>query len=215
ASLSSCRSQRYDSARKTAAASLDPPPIPPAAGNLFSRCSAAPASIRPRSLSSLAARNTRLSSPSPAIPATSGPSTVSANASAGAGIIAPPVRRPAPAVDDVAVIGAQFDRLFDHLQPLVEIFAAIDPGIAEIIENQRLLGFQLQRMLQILFGALPLAGAFERDAVVVKQRPALGHADRGGAADRLLIGGDRLGEALFVAQDIAELYLRRNRLRLL
>ena len=70
-------------------------------------------------------------------------------------------------------------------------------------------------MLQILFGALPLAGAFERDAVVVKQRPALGHADRGGTADRLLIGGDGLGKALFVAQDIAELHLRRNRLRLL
>src|SRR5207237_1336584 len=69
-------------------------------------------------------------------------------------------------------------------------------------------------MLQILFGALPLAGAFERDAMVIKQRPALGHADRGGAADRLLIGGDRLGAALFVAQDIAELHLRRNRFRL-
>src|SRR5207248_1826188 len=32
------------------------------------------------------------------------------------GIIAHPVMRPAQAVDDVAVIGAQLDRLFDHLQ---------------------------------------------------------------------------------------------------
>jgi hypothetical protein len=34
--------------------------------------------------------------------------------------------------------------------------------------------FQLERMLQIGFGALPLPRAFERDPAVVEQRPALG-----------------------------------------
>src|SRR6202790_1402930 len=47
-----------------------------------------------------------------------------------AGIIPHPVMRPAEAVDDVAVLGPQLDSLLDHLEPLFEVLAAIDPGIA-------------------------------------------------------------------------------------
>src|SRR6267378_5979012 len=122
------------------------------------------------------------------------------------GVIAHPVMRPAQAVDDVAVLWAQLDRLLDHLDALVEVFAAVDPGIAEIVQHQRLLGLQLERMLQILLGALPLPGALQRHSAVVKQGPALRQAGRGGAVDRLVVGGDRLGIALLVAQNIAELH---------
>ena len=45
---------------------LDPPPIPAAAGRLFSRCNAAPRPPRRQPASRRAARSTRLSSPSPA-----------------------------------------------------------------------------------------------------------------------------------------------------
>ena len=113
--------------------------------------------------------------------------------------------RPAEAVDDVAVFGPQLDRLLDHLEAAVEVLAAVDPGIAEIVEHQRLVGLQLERVLQIGLGARPLAGALERDAAVVEQRPALGQAGGGSAADRLVIGRDRLGEALLAAQEVAEL----------
>ncbi len=115
--------------------------------------------------------------------------------------------RPAEAVDDVAVLGPQLDRLLDHLEAAFEILAAVDPRIAEIIEHHRLVGLQLERVQEIALGALPLARAFERDAAVVKQRPALGQAGCGGAADRLVISRHRFGKPLLAAQDVAELDL--------
>ena len=76
--------------------------------------------------------------------------------------------RPAQAVDDVAVGGAKIDRLLDHLEALIELLALIDPRIAEIIEDQRLVGFQLERVFEIGLGVAPFAGALVGDAAVVK-----------------------------------------------
>ena len=101
--------------------------------------------------------------------------------------------RPAEAVDDVAVLRPQLDRLLDHLETALQILAAVDPGIAEIIEHQRLVGLQLEGVQQIGLGALPLARALERDAAAVEQRPALRHAGSREALDRLVIGVHRLG----------------------
>src|SRR5437899_9346999 len=50
-------------------------------------------------------------------------------------IIAEPVVGPTETIDDIAVLRPQFDRLLDHLETAVEILAAIDPGIAEIIQH--------------------------------------------------------------------------------
>src|SRR3954470_22403815 len=71
-------------------------------------------------------------------------------------VVAHPEMRPAQAIDDVAVIGTQLDRLVDHLHALIQVLAAVDPRIAEIIEHHRLIWFELQRLLQIGLGLLPL-----------------------------------------------------------
>src|SRR5437899_616863 len=123
-------------------------------------------------------------------------------------VIAEPVMRPAQAVDDVAVLGPQLDGLLDHFEATLQILAAVDPGVAEIIEHQRLLRLELERMQEVGLGRLPLARALERDTPAVEQRPALRHARRLKAPDRLVIGTDRFDKALLAAQKIAELHLR-------
>ena len=96
----------------------------------------------------------------------------------GARIIAEPVMRPAEAVDDVAVLGPQLHRLLDHLQTALQLFAPVDPRIAEIVEHQRLVGLELERMLEIGLGQVPLARALVGDAAAVIQRPVRRHAGR-------------------------------------
>ena len=86
-------------------------------------------------------------------------------------VIAHPVMRPAQAVDDIAVIRAQLDRLLDHLHAAIEVLAAVDPRIAEIVQHHRLFRLELQRLPQIGLGLLPLPGALARDAAIVEQRP--------------------------------------------
>src|SRR5882724_10750486 len=107
---------------------------------------------------------------------------------------------PTQAVDDITVLGSQLDGLLDHLEAAVQIFAPINPGIAEIVENQRLIGLEFERMQKIGLRRLPLARPLERDAPAVEQRPALRYAGGREAAHRLVIGLDRLGKALLAAQ---------------
>ena len=78
---------------------------------------------------------------------------------------------PAERVDDVAVIRPLLDGASDHVHALVEVHALVDPGIAEIIEHLRLLGKQLERLLQIGFGLRPLMRALVADAAEVEDHP--------------------------------------------
>ena len=66
------------------------------------------------------------------------------------------VVRPAEAVDDVAVVRPQIDGAAQHLERLVEIDALVDPRIAEIIEHLRLVGIELERLLEVGFRLRPL-----------------------------------------------------------
>ena len=111
--------------------------------------------------------------------------------------------RPAEAVDDVAVGRPEVDRAPQHLERLVEIDALVDPGIAEIIEHQRLIGKEFQRLLEIRLGLRPLLGALEADAAEIEQRPiaAVGRADE---LDRLVVGVRRVLELLGRALQAAE-----------
>src|SRR6516165_7909122 len=115
--------------------------------------------------------------------------------------------RPPQAVDDVTVLGPQLYRFLDHLQTALQILALVDPGISEIVEHQRLFGLEFEGMQEVSLRQLPLTGAFERDTATVVQRPALRHASRLEAPDRLVIGFDRFAKALLTAQQIAELHL--------
>src|SRR5438270_12000823 len=70
--------------------------------------------------------------------------------------IAKPVVGPAERIDDIAVIRALLDRPLYHAHAVIEMGSLIDPGIAEIIEHVRLLGVELERLLQISFRFRPL-----------------------------------------------------------
>src|SRR6202521_3423497 len=124
-----------------------------------------------------------------------------------AGIVAQSVMRPPQAIDDIAVFGAQLDRLLDHLEAALQILAAVDPGVAQIIQDQWLVGLELEGTSEIVLRPFPLAGTFERNSPAVEQRPALGQACCLKALDRLVIGVDRFGKALLAAQQIAELHV--------
>ena len=63
------------------------------------------------------------------------------------GITPKPLISPADAVDDVTVEGAQRAGFFQHRERLREIAALVDPAIAEIVQDLRLIGAQLERVL--------------------------------------------------------------------
>src|SRR5262249_35973088 len=93
--------------------------------------------------------------------------------------VAEPVIGPAEGVDDVTIVGARRDRALDHAHAGVEIDALVDPRIAEIVEHVRLIGKELERLLEIGLRARPLLGAFEADAAEIIDHPVrlLGLAD--------------------------------------
>ena len=64
-------------------------------------------------------------------------------------VVAEPEIGPAERVDDVAVIRPLLDGAADHPHALVEIDALIDPRIAEIVQHVRLVGIELERLLQV------------------------------------------------------------------
>ena len=96
--------------------------------------------------------------------------------------------RPAETVDDIAVVRPQLGGAAQHAERLVEMFAAIDPGIAEIVQDERLIGVERQRFLEIGFRQRPLLVALVGNAAIIIQRPQ--------ALLGLARGGERLGVAV-------------------
>ena len=88
-------------------------------------------------------------------------------------ITAKPVMRPAKRIDDVAIIGAQLDRALDELHPLFQLHVHVDPGIAQIVQNLRLVGIKLQRLEEIRLRLLPLFQPLIGDAALVEEAPVL------------------------------------------
>ena len=111
--------------------------------------------------------------------------------------------RPAERVDDIAVVRPLLDRAADHLHAVVEIDALIDPGIAEIVQDMRLVGEQLERLLEIGFGVGPVLGALVADAAEIEDQP-IGFFRIGDGRDALAVGVRAFGILLAGALDIAE-----------
>ncbi len=86
-------------------------------------------------------------------------------------IVAKPEVSPAEAVDDIAVLRPQRDGAAQHLEALVEMDALVDPGIAEIVQHQRLVGIDRQGLLEVVLRFWPLLVALVGDASEVKQSP--------------------------------------------
>ena len=78
---------------------------------------------------------------------------------------------PPQAVDDIAVVWPLLDGGFDHLHRAFQMDPLVDPRVAEIVQDQRLVGHQLQRLEKIRFGLLPLFGPLMRDPARIQQRP--------------------------------------------
>jgi hypothetical protein len=126
------------------------------------------------------------------------------------GEVAQAVISPTETVDDVAVVGPQLDRALDHLERVAEVLALVDPGISQIIQHQRLLRRQFQRVLQIGLGERPAARALERHAAVVIEAPRIliaGLLPR----DGLVVSVGRLLVFLVAAQHVAQFHQRYDR----
>src|SRR5260370_11016890 len=54
---------------------------------------------------------------------------------------------PAQTVDNIAVVAPQFDRPAEHFERFFQIDAAINPSVAKIIENERLIRNKLHGSL--------------------------------------------------------------------
>jgi hypothetical protein len=78
---------------------------------------------------------------------------------------------PSQGIDDGARLGPQRHRLLDHAESLGQTLAAVDPGVAQVVQNFGLFRVQLQRRLQIALGGGPVPGALVGDAPQVKQAP--------------------------------------------
>src|SRR5262245_6718417 len=124
-------------------------------------------------------------------------------------VVAQSIVRPAEAVDDIAVVALLAYRFLDQRHPLFEIATLIDPGVAEIVEGQRLVRAQLQGALQVGFGQRSFLDALIAGAAGIEKRPMLlfGLIDqRNGTAVVL----DRLGVALVAPHDPAQRIERPN-----
>src|SRR3546814_883823 len=71
------------------------------------------------------------------------------------GVTAGHVERPAQAVGDEAILGPQLGRAPHEPLRLLQIVAPVDPRIAEIVANERLVGAEFERLLQVGLRALP------------------------------------------------------------
>ena len=116
---------------------------------------------------------------------------------------------PAQAVDDRAVVRAVLHRLVDHRARLRQVLAHVGPGVAEIVQHERLIRGERQRVLEVGLGLVPLVRALVADAAIVEHQP-VARPGRLDPADGAIVGGDRFGEALLAAQHVA-LAHRRER----
>ena len=87
-------------------------------------------------------------------------------------VAAEPIEHPAERVGDVAVVGLGLGRLLDHPERLVEVLVLLDHAVAEVVQHQRLVGLQLQRLAEVGLGGGPVAGALVGDAAGVVERPS-------------------------------------------
>ena len=67
--------------------------------------------------------------------------------------------------------GPQLDRAVQHRLRAVEVLALVDPAVAEIVEDERLLRLELERLQEVGLGRGPALGPLERDAAGVEQAP--------------------------------------------
>ncbi len=125
-----------------------------------------------------------------------------------------PVIGPAERVDDVAVVRPLLHGALDHVHALVQVHALVDPGIAEIIEHVRLIGEQLERLLEIGLRLRPLLRALVADAAEIEDHPVRLFRLRDGG-DALGIDVGAFGELLVPAQNIAERHDRFEIVRVL
>jgi len=124
--------------------------------------------------------------------------------------IAEAIQHPPQAVHDVAVDGALSDRLLDHLARAVEVASLLGPGVAEIVQQQGVVGPQVEGAQEVGFGAVPLLGPFERDSPYVEERPA-GLLLR--ARHRPVVLGDRVEPAFARAVQVPQRHQRVGALR--
>ena len=83
------------------------------------------------------------------------------------------------------------------------MIALIDPAIAEIIQDQRLIRKKLQRVFEVGFGLRPLLAALIGDAAEIIERP-IGGLGLLGCRERARIADDGLVVMLMRALQIAE-----------
>jgi hypothetical protein len=121
----------------------------------------------------------------------------------GIGIAAEAIIGPAEAVDDVTVVGRGLHRLLDHAQRALQVHAFVDPGIAEVVEDLRLVGVEVEGLEEILLGQRELVRPLVGDATDVIEAP-VGRGSAAGDTERLGIG---IGSGLVLlvgAQQIAQ-----------
>ena len=96
-------------------------------------------------------------------------------------------QRPGKAVDDIAAVRLGRDRALDHAKGLVQLLATFHKAVAKVIQHQRLIRVQFQRLAEIGIGLFPALLAFVRDAAAVEDNP-MGRVDRADTLQSLIIG---------------------------
>ena len=115
------------------------------------------------------------------------------------GVVAETEVRPAEAVDDVAIVGFELNRLLDELQALLEAHVPVDPGVAEVVQDQRLVGVEFVGEQQIAFGARPVLDALVGRPARIPIRPVV-RLRFARHVDDIVVVLDRLFIALAAAQ---------------
>src|SRR5689334_350081 len=80
------------------------------------------------------------------------------------GVLALLVVRPAQAVDEVAVIGLQRQRLADELDGLVEVLPLLGVHVADVVVGLGVLGVERDDLLELTHGGVELGLLLEDDA---------------------------------------------------
>ena len=119
-------------------------------------------------------------------------------------IAAKPIQHPTQRIEDIAIIRRKLDRAFDQAQGLVHVLTAIDIGIAEIVQQLRIVRADFQRRLQIRLGPVEQALTFQRDGAGIKREPAFVGIAFVDQCQRLVIGGHGLGPFFLLAQQVAK-----------